>query len=296
VIDSEFHVPQPQLTAYRRSSLLFGLSGGGLFLAVLALFVAQQGWFERQFHVRVVAPTSMGLSVGTPVRLSGLRVGVLERINLLPDGRVTLLLRIPDRYRAWISPRSTARISPDSLLSQSAVDLIAAPINPARVPQEFQVAYTRASGLEELISGAEITRKELNGLLRSTQRIADKELPAALKGVQGVMASSNALAGTIQREIPPTTAELRSTLRTFDETGRAASRTSNAVERTVTELNPELKASLQEFAQLMARSNALLRGLQGFLEPAGRPATSPLTSPQSSPPQSSPLPAPLFKP
>lgn len=274
MIDSQFQVPQPQLTAYRRSSLLFGLSGGVLLLGVVALLVAQQGWFQRQFHVRVVAPTSMGLAVGTPVRLSGLRVGVLERINLLPDGRVTLLLRIPDRYRAWISPRSTARISTDSLLSQSAVDLIAAPMDPDRVPQEFQISYTRASGLEELISGAEATRKELNGLLRSTQRIADQELPAALKGVQAVSASSSALASTVNREIPPTTTELRNTLRTFEQTGRAATRTSDQVERTLAELRPDLKASLQEFAQLMARSNALLRGLQGFLEPA-RPAADP---------------------
>ncbi|MEB3235573.1 MAG: MlaD family protein [Cyanobacteriota bacterium] len=279
MIESPFHVPQPQLTAYRRSSLLFGLSGGLLFLAVLALFVAQQGWFQRQFYVRVVAPTSLGLAVGTPVRLSGLRVGVLERIQLLPDGRVTLSLRIPDRYRAWISPRSTARISTDSLLSQSAVDLTAAPTNPAQVPQEFQVAYSRASGLEELIRGAEATRKELNGLLRSTQRIADKELPAALKGIEGVMASSNALAGTINREVPPTTAELRATLRTFDQTGRAATRTSDAVERTLVDLRPDLKTALQEMAQLMARSNALLKGLQGLLEPARSSPTGPAQPP-----------------
>lgn len=270
--DADALIPEPQLTAYRRSSVLFGLSGGLLLLAVLALLVAQQGLFERQFHVRVVAPTSMGLSVGTPVRLSGLRVGVLERITLLADGRVTLSLRIPDRYRAWISPRSTARISTDSLLSQSAVDLTAAPMDLAVVPHTFQVAYTRASGLEELISGAEATRRELNGLLRSTQRIADKELPAALRGVQGVMASSNALAGTVNRELPPTAAELRTTLRTVDQTGRAASRTSDQVERTLVELRPDLQASLREFAQLMARSNALLQGLQGFLQPASLPA------------------------
>lgn len=277
MIDSAFQVPRPQLTAYRRSSLLFGLSGGLLLLAVVALLVSQQGWFERQFAVRLVVPNSLGLAVGTPVRLSGLRVGVLERITLMPDGRVTLALRIPDRYRAWISPRSTARITPDSLLSQSAIDLVAAPMDPAKVPQQFEVAFSRASGLEQLISGAEATRRELNGLLRSTQRIADKELPAALRGVQGVTASSTALASTINREIPSTTAELRATLRTFDQTGRAASRTSDQVERTLVELRPDLKASLQEFAQLMARSNALLRGLQGFLEPASPPLVSPLS-------------------
>lgn len=260
VPDSDVQVPEPQLTAYRRSSLLFGLSGGVLLLAVLALLVAQQGWFERQFRVQVVVPSSLGLGVGTPVRLSGLRIGVLDRISLMPDGRVTLSLRIPDRYRAWVSPRSTARLSSDSILSKRGIELTAAPMDPARVPRQFAVASTSATGLEELIRGAEATRSELNALLRSTRRIADQELPAALRGVQGVTASSTALAATIEREIPPTTAELRGTLR---NTGR----TSEAVERTLAELRPDLKASLQEFAQLMARSNALLKGLQGFLAP-----------------------------
>jgi len=262
-------------SADRRASLLFALSGGVLAAAVLALVVVQQGWLERQFRVRVVAPTSQGLGVGTPVRLSGLRIGVVEAISLLPDGRVTLSLRIPDRYRAWVSPRSTAQLTADSLLANGGVDLVAAPMDPALVPTSFTLASTRTPGLEELISGAEATRRELNALLRSTQRIADRELPAALRGVQGAMASSTALAGTIEREIPSTTADLRRTLQTFDQTGRAASRTSSEVERTLVELRPDLRTALQDLAQLLARSNALLRGLQGWLEPAPAPTKAP---------------------
>ena len=262
-------------SADRRASLLFALSGGLLVAAVLALVVVQQGWLERQFRVRVVAPTSGGLTAGAPVRLSGLRVGVVEAIDLLPDGRVTLSLRIPDHYRAWITPRSTARITADSLLANGGVDLVAAPMDPARVPTRFTVASSRAAGLEDLISGAESTRRELNDLVRSTHRIADRELPAALRGVQGAMAGSTALAGAIERQIPPTTAGLRRTLQTFDQTGRSAARTSSEVERTLVELRPDLRAALQDLAQLLARSNALLRGLQGWLEPATAPTTAP---------------------
>lgn len=281
--ESDVWLPEPPHKGQSRSTWLFGLSGGLLLTAVLTLLVVQQGWLERQFRVQVVAPSSLGLAVGTPVRLSGLRVGVLERISLLPDGRVTLLLRIPDRFRAWISPRSKATIRTDSVLSNSAVELTAAPMALDQVPRQFQVAYNRSSGLQELISGAETTRQELSSLLRSTQRIADRELPAALRGVQSVSVSSQALAATLNREIPPTTAELRTTLRTFDQTGKAASRTSDQVERTLVELSPELKATLKEFAQVMARSNALLRGLQGWLEPVGRPASPPPNSTPSQP-------------
>ena len=275
VRDPDALVPEPQFRAYRRSSLLFGLSGGLMLLAALALLVVQQGWFQRQFRVQVVAPSSLGLSVGTPVRLSGIRIGVIDRISLLPSGQVSLSLRIPDRYRAWISPRSTAMLNSESLLASSGVELTPAPMDPAQVPETFVVPFRTSGGLSELISGAEATRRELTALVRSTQRIADKDLPATLKGVQGVMASSTNLAATINREIPPTTQDLRTTLRTFDQTGRAASRTSDAVERTLLELQPDLKLALQEMTQLMARSNALLRNVQGLLEPASSPAAKP---------------------
>ena len=258
--ESEFQVPKPHLNAYRRSSLLFGVSGGLLLFAVLTSFALQQGWFQRQFHVRVVAPNSSGLAVGTPVQLSGLRVGRLQRISLLPDGQVRLLLQIPARYKAWITPKSSARITSESAFSKSSIDLLPAPMNPSRVPDQFQVSYSRAAGFDDFILGAEETRKELNSLLRSTQRIADKELPATLKEIQAVVASSNALAGVINRELPVTTAELRASL-------RKAGRTSDEVERTLAELRPSLQTSLTEFSQLMQRSNALLKSLQGLLEP-----------------------------
>mgnify|MGYP006266966743 CR=1 FL=1 len=276
---SDAFVPQAQLTLRRRGLLLFGCSGGLLLLGVLALLLQQQGWFQPQLRVQVVAPTSLGVMVGTPVRLSGLRVGVLERVTLLSDGRVSLSLRISDRYRAWISPRSTARITMDSLLARGAIDLSPAPMPPTRVPDRFTVAYTRSVGLEELIGGAEDTRRELNSLLRVTRRIAAQELPAALRGVQGVMVRSNDLASTIQRELPPTTAELRTTLRSVDQTGRAATRTSDALERSLVALTPELLASLQEFSRLMARSNLLLQGLQGPQPPARSPLGPPASAP-----------------
>ncbi|MBM5801196.1 MAG: MCE family protein [Cyanobacteria bacterium K_DeepCast_35m_m2_023] len=273
--ETQVLVPEPQFSAYRRSSLLFGLTGSLMLLGVLALLVVQQGWFQSQFRVQVIAPSSLGLSVGTPVRLSGMRIGVLDRMALLPDGRVSLSLRIPDRYRAWISPLSTAMLNSESLLASSGVELTPAPMDPARVPTSFTVPFRTSGGLQDLITGAEATRRELTALVRSTRRIADQDLPATLKGVQGVMASSTALANTVNRELPPTTTELRATLRTFDVTGRAAARTSDEVERTLVDLRPELKLALQEMAQLMARSNALLKGLQGLLEPAGSSTPSP---------------------
>jgi len=293
LVDPENQIPEPRLTAYRRSSLLFGLTGGLLILASLALFISQQVWFQRHLKLTVIAPSSLGLVTGTPVRMSGLRIGVLNHMTLLPDGRVSLSLRIPWRYRAWLSPRSVAKISSDSFLSQSYIEVTAAPMKPETVPDSFQIPYSKSAGLNELIEGATVTQKQLAAILSSTQKLADRDLPNTLTGLNSAIAKSKTLAGTIQHEIPkvtdsstalvttlqrevsPTTAELRSALRTFNQTGKSAAITSLEMKRTLEELRPDIKTSIQEFAELMLRSNRLLKGIQGLVEPAVPPHASP---------------------
>ena len=271
----------------RSASLVFTLSGGLMVLGLVGLFGAQQGWFQRHLQVSVLAPSSMGLVPGTPVRLSGLRIGVLDRMTLQPDGQVSLVLRLPERYRAWVSPNSTAKISVNSLISPNYVELTPAPMDPALVPTSFKVAFVKVPRLEDLLIGAESTRRQLDRLLRSSQHIAERELPTTLQGLNGTTASSTALAQAAERELAPTTAELRRALRTIDQAGRSASRTSDAAQRNLDQLSPEFQAALRAWSRLMARGTAALFGLQGWLEPAAPPET-PLpqtTSPQSTSPQ-----------
>ena len=257
--------------AFHRASLTFALSGALLLAGVLALYGRQYGWFERSLLIRLVMANSQGLRIGTPVQLSGLRIGVLDRLDLLPDGRVALDLRVPDRYRAWLSPRSTATIGRDGLLGDGVVELTAAPMPPATVPSRFMVSSRVTPGVDTLLAGLEATRADVQKLLASSTRVTDREVPAALAQFRSSLASGTAVSATINRELPPTAAQLRATLATADRTAQAAESTADQAQQTMREVRPDLRQALSDFAAAMRRTNALMEQVHGFLQPASAP-------------------------
>ena len=259
--------------AFHRVSLLFSLSGVILLGGILTLYGRQYGWFERSLRIRLVVPSSQGLRVGTPVQLSGLRIGVLDRLSLLPDGRVQLELRVPDRYRAWVSPRSTATIGQDGLLGDSVVALSAAPMPPASVPRRFSLKTRLTPGIDSLLVGLEATRVDLQKLLVSSTKVTEREIPASLAQLRGSLASGTAVATTVNRELPPTAAQLRQTLSTASRTAESAQGTADQVQQAVREIRPDLRQALVEFTGAMRRTNGLLEQFSGVLQPADRPVS-----------------------
>ena len=271
--------------SFSRQSFLFATAGILLFCGVLALYARQYGWFEPTMKIILVVPNSRGLAIGTPVELSGMRVGVLDRMSLLPDGRVRLQLRVPKRFQAWISPRSTARIGNDGLLGDALIDISAAPMPPEAVPATFTVASSVAPGVDDLLVGLEQSRKDLKKLLLSTTRITEWEVPQTLRQVRTSLQSGTAVSATINRELPPTAAQLRATLSTATRTASAAESTATEVEQAVREVRPDLKESMRDFASVMRRTNGLLEQFSGFLQPltTGDGSTTPAPSGQKKP-------------
>ena len=246
------------LPAFRRQSLLFSMSGLLLMSSVLVLYGHQYGWFERSLTIYMVVSNSQGLRIGTPVRLSGLPVGMLEGMKLDADGRVRLELRVPHRYRHWITPRSIARLTRDGLLGDWLVELSPAPMSANQLPTRFVVETQSSPNIEELLAGVEATRVDLQKLLVSSRRVADRDLPSTLAQLNTTLAGGRSLSAQINRELVPTANQLRTMLSTADETAKSATRTANRATQIMQELRPDLVMALKELSSAMRRTNRLL--------------------------------------
>jgi phospholipid/cholesterol/gamma-HCH transport system substrate-binding protein len=53
---------------------------------------------EKTYTLHVKFPTVSGLTVGAPVRISGIRIGEVTNIALAPDGEVDVTLHINSKY------------------------------------------------------------------------------------------------------------------------------------------------------------------------------------------------------
>lgn len=272
------------LPAFRRQSLLFSMSGLLLMCSVLVLYGHQYGWFERSLTIYMVVTNSQGLRIGTPVRLSGLRVGVLESMKLDADGRVRLELRVSQHYRYWITPRSVARLTRDGLLGDWLVELSPAPMSVSQLPTRFLVATQSSPNIEELLENVEATRVDLQKLLVSSRRVADLDLPSTLAQLKTTLAAGRSLSAQINRELVPTADQLRSMLISADETAKSATKTSNTANQTMQELRPDLVIALKELSSAMRRTNRLLDqfGVLPFASSENSAAPpSPITAPSS---------------
>lgn len=258
--------PTRGFSSFRHASVLFTISGVLLLGAILGVYIRQNGWFDQALTIRMIVPSSQGLRPGTPVRLSGLRIGVLDRLRLLPDGRVELKLRVPERYRPWVSPKSIAWIGRDGLLGDALIELTAAPMPEQSVPSTFQVDTRFSPDVDSLLTGLEATRGDLQRLVVSSTRVTDREIPSALAQLRNALASGTSVTRTLDREIPPTAAQLRAMIGAAQGTVTAAEGTVVSVGRSVREVSPDLREALLEFSKVMRRTDDLLNKFTYLLQ------------------------------
>lgn len=252
---------QVRFSAFRSQSLAFVVCGLLGVAGLLVLYGRQYGWYEPNLRIYLVVPNSKGLRVGTPVRLSGLRVGVIEALALAPDGRVKIELRVPQRYSRWITPRSVATLSRDGLIGNWLVELTPAPSSGPAAPKTFYIASRSLPEIGDLVSSVESTRSDLQKLLVSTRRVADLDVPSSLKQLNSTLATGQSTSARIRNEFAHTAQQIRSTLASADATARSATRTSAIAYQTLRQVGPGVADALQQTSAAMRRANTLLSEL-----------------------------------
>lgn len=89
----------------RRTDILVGL----LLLTTILLGIAAAGFalsrsdlFRRHQMIKIAADTGAGLAPGLPIMYSGFPIGRIDQITLTDNGRVEIILRIPEEEMRWI--------------------------------------------------------------------------------------------------------------------------------------------------------------------------------------------------
>jgi ABC-type transporter Mla subunit MlaD len=101
---------------------------------VLALFVSQlwsSGAFRPHYQLQMFVPKADGLLAGNEVRLNGMPVGSVSKVELEdhpsdPDRRIRVTLRVEKQYQSAIRTEATARLERFGLLANRFVNIQAA--------------------------------------------------------------------------------------------------------------------------------------------------------------------------
>lgn len=165
---------------------------GSLVILAVVLFIVGTSWLsgrsiaanEDEFW-KIQFKTAGNLKASSVVRISGVPVGKVERIQLVDVGKVLVMVTLPDR----IVPRvdATAQIVAVGFVGDAAIEF-----NPGtagqRLTRDHVIVGSQASGLTDL---AETLGKRADSVLIGAQEIVSEqmadELQATLTALQGTL-------------------------------------------------------------------------------------------------------------
>ncbi|MBF0523008.1 MAG: MCE family protein [Candidatus Omnitrophica bacterium] len=104
---------------------LFFIIGITLFIAIIFMIGENQGIIQAKFKLPVLFEDVRGLTEGAPVRLSGVVVGTVDRIDFLDKEnqgrRVQVTLNLFEKYRRQLNKSARFSIVTDGILGEKLV-------------------------------------------------------------------------------------------------------------------------------------------------------------------------------
>jgi phospholipid/cholesterol/gamma-HCH transport system substrate-binding protein len=233
---------------------------GTIVLIAIGIFIFGTMWLSGRSlspgddYLQIRFANAAGLKEGSPVRVSGVPVGRIERIQLLEAGDVRAWISIPER----IVPMSdaTAEIVPVGLVGDYAIDFTPG-ASTTPLDRETVILGGRETGLSEM---AEVLGSRADTVLLGMQAFTSAE-----------MAENFRLTLTsMQQTLDGLSKSLPSTTRQANETMASLQRLSDQLAGTLG--SPAFQGTLANFDSLSgnanlatAQLNATLRGLDTLL-------------------------------
>jgi phospholipid/cholesterol/gamma-HCH transport system substrate-binding protein len=276
--------------SHPRERWLFLGSGALLLVAVLFGLAREQRWGTRFVNVYLLASDISGLHSGEEVRISGFPVGQVGGLELKPDARVRVQLRIEQSKARLIGPNSSARLAQEGLVGDRFIDISPDPqrVGDAQALDGKTIAYAEPLNLADALEDLAVTQQQLQATLRNTTSLTAKngDINTTLADLRNTLKNTNTLTATIEREAAETAPVVRRSLDNVSAEISQVSQEARVAEKEaqllLQESRPLITSTLQDVRELAQTSRRLLNSLLGvlgpWLEPAdGRNSATPAT-------------------
>jgi phospholipid/cholesterol/gamma-HCH transport system substrate-binding protein len=262
---------------------------GGVVLALLVALLVFIVWLAG-FNVASIQrydiffKTSVdGLAKGSPVNFSGVPVGKIEEIKLMPDSPEFVRVRIAVDQDSPILQGTTATIAGIGFTGVSQVNLDGAvkgapPITEPG-PYGVPVIPTKPGALGELLNSAP---ELLNRISTLTERLTELLNDKNQKSITGILANVDRLSGDLADRGPEIAAAVVQLKATMEQAGLAAERVGNLAETTNGVMANDVKPAMANLNKATQSAQHTLESLDAAVTDArpGIKAFSTQTVPQ----------------
>jgi len=257
---------QPPKSRSMRRQVLAVLAFGALLAALLAAGVAyRHGTFWNKAELYFIADSAAGIGTGTTVRLSGFRVGTVTGLELRPDHKVKVSLKINEEQFGQLRADATA-VWVKEQLQAATLDLQPGGSAAALSKHDPHIGFTRRGTLTEIASDLRSRLapilddvKALTGTVRERQGdIAEL--------VRNANAASQELAGAV-KEMRALAAEARTQLGAIGSRAQATLDGARATMAGTRATAAQAQAAMQRVGPLLGQAEQALQSLNGALPP-----------------------------
>jgi phospholipid/cholesterol/gamma-HCH transport system substrate-binding protein len=137
-------------------------------IAAIAFIGIQRGVFTPKTKVYFIADSGQGINEGTAVKLSGFKIGRVQKLSLDDVARVKVELSINTKYMKWIRTDSKARLFKEGFIGDSVIEITPGSEKAKQVAENGIIEFERAKGLGEI---AEELKEEIKPVLSDVKEI-----------------------------------------------------------------------------------------------------------------------------
>lgn len=188
--------PRFHLVELRSKTFILLLTA--LVLCIVGFAALKQEWFRQAKPYWMTAETSEGLQQGMAVRLSGFRIGRVNKITLEADRRVRVNFEIFDEYSGYIRRDTIAKLRGENLIGDHFLELSLPPQsnNSPPLPERSQITYERGKTIDELVESLEL---KFTPILTGLGSLAES-MPNTARKLDSTLDEANGLVADLRRD------------------------------------------------------------------------------------------------
>lgn len=128
-----------------------------ILLGIVGFAAFKQEWFRPVKHYWLMAETSESLQQGMSVRLSGFRIGRVQKIELVANRQVRVDFEVFDEYTSYIREETHAKLRGETLIGDRFIELGLHSENgeSALLPEGSEIDYERGKNIDEMVESLE---------------------------------------------------------------------------------------------------------------------------------------------
>ncbi|WP_035055321.1 MlaD family protein [Andreprevotia chitinilytica] len=278
-------------------------SFGGLALLLVCVLIAvlglRQGYFVPKTRLHFIAENGAGLIPGMQVRLSGFKVGVVDKVSLNEQAKVDVDLLVESRYMKWVKPDSQASLLQDGLLGDHFIEIVGGSPNLNQLSEGGKLAFAPALGFADIaldlrqrvipiIESAQTTldyvndpkadirqtlanfkalssemrqtRASVEQLLGKLDKVAGEDVPATLQSTRQVLDRTDRTIAEVESRLPGALDQLNQTLINANHVASEAAALVNTGRRVVDEAAPHLPGMIRNGDSILRTTREALDG------------------------------------